>query len=835
MNIGQGTKVGSIHFDLTAKTDRYQRAMGEADKSARALNSSLGAVVKTSAQLALLMGAGGGFVQGAKILADFSQVMSTVKAVTQATAEEMAMLTAEAERLGGTTRFSATEAGEAMKLLAQAGMSVSEVMASVGGALTLAQAGGVELGAAAEITGTTLAGFGLKAAEAGRVVDVLAEAANASNSGILDLGEALKFAAPTASALGLTLEETVAIIGKLSDGGLKGGLAGRGFQSLTTQLVNNKDKIEALIGPFNVATDGLASVLRKLREANITTEQVLDIFAGENLDVFQVLSSSALDAERGIENLQQRLLTSKGVAADVAAVMDDNLNGALLNASSAFEALILAIGKAGGTAGLTATFEGLTSILLGLADILTMLSTGPAQQAISAIDKMRIANAAVAEDIPRLTELQDNLAAAIASQGVAAEETARLEIDAIASRIAKNKELAVTYQALARVKLEEAQSQLRELENKPNGWKIDPKTFRELTMDRIRIKQELGQPLKGTEVKWLEEQVRLDKLRADVSGLKQTLADLAKGIGATPPAPGTGDPPGTPPPPASGSSKTAERQFRGAYTALEVYERDLAAIRVESAKGATDANRMAIQSMMDYLEAGGNLRRVLTDVQALSGSLLDPKSVEIINQFMSAMQTAETITVADALETELLDFMQSEAGPWQFFEDRIADATKYGLMSAIETGDWGDAFGQILTDVTRDALSRAIDVLWQALKGVDWGGSGTGISGFLGMLGGSFKPMSGGGPVSAGELLRVGEKGSEWFVPKVDGYIVPNNAGKSLGAPMQLVVGGANVVINGNADARALEILDQRLGAFARALPAVIDARVTDRQKRGAY
>lgn len=835
--IGQSTKVGAVHLELTAKTDRYQRAMAEADRSAKVLNSSLGAVVKTSAQLALLMGAGGGFIQGAKILADFSQVMSTVKAVTKATAEEMAMLTAEAERLGGTTRFSATEAGEAMKLLAQAGMSVSEVMASVGGALTLAQAGGVELGAAAEITGTTLAGFGLNAAEAGRVVDVLAEAANASNSGIMDLGEALKFAAPTAAALGLQLEETVAIIGKLSDGGLKGGLAGRGFQSLATQLVNSKDKIEAIIGPFNVATEGLSGILRRLREANITTAQILDIFRGENLDVFQVLSSSAIDAEKGIDTLEQRLLSSKGVAAEVAAVMDDNLNGALLNASSAFEALILSIGKAGGTAGLIATFEGLTSILLGLADVLTMMSTGPAQQATSAIEKMRIANAAVAEDIPKLTELQDKLAEAIASQGVAAEETARLEIDAVASRIAKNKELAVTYQALARVKLEEAQSQLRELENRPNGWKMDPQAFRELTMDRIRIKQELGEPLKGTEVQWLEEQVQLDKLRADVKGLQQIIADLEKGIGLTPakletPAPSMPKLSG-----AAGSAQAAERQYRGYYTALETYERNLADIRVEAAKGAKDANRLVVQSMMDYINAGGSLRRVLTDVQELSGNLLDPESVKIVNQFMQAMATVETITVTDALETKITDFVQSDSGPWQFFEQRIADATKYGLMNAIETGEWGDAFGQILTDVTRNALNNALDVLWEALAQIDWGGKGQGWSGFFDMIGASFSGgKASGGSVSAGNLYRVGEKGSEWFVPNVDGYVMPNDfKGRSLGSINQISVSAPVININGNPDARTIGMIREEMATWSRALPAVIDARVTDRQKRGAY
>jgi tape measure domain-containing protein len=287
--------------------------------------------------------------------------------------------------------------------------------------------------------------------------------------------------------------------------------------------------------------------------------------------------------------------------------------------------------------------------------------------------------------------------------------------------------------------------------------------------------------------------------------------------------------------------KTKEKEKVGAlagdYTALENYERSLADIREKTAKGAEGGNRAILKSMREYLEAGGNVRRVLEDVKKLSGSMLDPTTIDLINQLIAATQTAEPITVTDGLETELTDFMQSEGGgAWAGFEQRIADATKYGLLYAIETGEWGDAFGQILTDVTRDALNNALDVLWEALSQIDWGGQGQGWAGFFNMVGGSFTTKAGGGPVSAGGAYRVGELGSEWFVPKSDGFIIPNGGmGKSLGAAAQISVGGAQVIIQGDASERTAAMIAESLTAYTRALPGMIDARVTDRQKRGAY
>jgi TP901 family phage tail tape measure protein len=125
---------------------------------------------------------GGGIAISAAIrtMANFSQEMSTVKAITNATGVQFQQLTDIARDLGATTRFSATQAAEGMSFLARAGFSTNQIMASIKDTLLLAQAGALDLGSAADIASNVLTGFRLQAGEAARVVDVLAAAANSS-------------------------------------------------------------------------------------------------------------------------------------------------------------------------------------------------------------------------------------------------------------------------------------------------------------------------------------------------------------------------------------------------------------------------------------------------------------------------------------------------------------------------------------------------------------------------------------------------------------------------------------------------------------------------------
>ena len=68
--------------------------------------------------------------------------MSTVAAISGATAEEFAAMEAKAKQMGATTQFSATEAGQAMEYMAMAGWKSADMVDGIEGIMNLAAASG---------------------------------------------------------------------------------------------------------------------------------------------------------------------------------------------------------------------------------------------------------------------------------------------------------------------------------------------------------------------------------------------------------------------------------------------------------------------------------------------------------------------------------------------------------------------------------------------------------------------------------------------------------------------------------------------------------------------
>jgi TP901 family phage tail tape measure protein len=171
-----------------------------------------------------------------KIGADFSFQMETVGALLDVTGKKFEALEAKAMELGSATKYSSSQVGAAMEYLAKAGFTTEEVLATIGPTLNLATAGNLDLARAADISSDILSGFGLQAQELTRVTDVLAKTAISSNSSVESIGEAMKYVAPIAKAMGVSVEEASAMLGKLHDVGIKGSMAGTTLRSMMSRL-----------------------------------------------------------------------------------------------------------------------------------------------------------------------------------------------------------------------------------------------------------------------------------------------------------------------------------------------------------------------------------------------------------------------------------------------------------------------------------------------------------------------------------------------------------------------------------------------------------------------
>lgn len=353
--------VSTKEYDRTVKSlnQRLKNAEARAkgsNRQFRSMGATLRFVASAAAAAGLSFSAMNIGREAVNTAASFQQQMANVASTTQAAGGELQALGRQARDLGASTAFSASEAAAGMEELSLAGFKTNEIVASIGGTLDLAAAGQLGLARASEISASVLRGFNLEAAESNRVSDVLAAAATRSNQRVEALGEAMKFAAPNARLFGISLEETTASISKLADAGLKGGLGGRGFQALTTRLVKERDKIEAIIGDFDVAEEGLTSVLKRLGEANISNAQAIEIFSAENLDVFSVLSTAARDAANGTDKFTESLMNARGEAERIAKIKFTTFRGVVDELGGAREELFLEF--AGGELGRVAEGAG---------------------------------------------------------------------------------------------------------------------------------------------------------------------------------------------------------------------------------------------------------------------------------------------------------------------------------------------------------------------------------------------------------------------------------------------------------------------------------------------
>ena len=286
---------------------------------------------------------------------EFEAQMSRVQAIAGATTEELEELTNQAMDLGAETSFSASEVAQGMENLASAGFNTNEIMEAMPGLLDLAASSGAELATSSEIAASTIRGFGLEADSASHVADVFAEAAARTNAQTEDMGEAMKYVAPVAKAVGLSLEETAAAIGIMSDAGIKGSQAGTTLRSGLTRIIKPtkqvKDAMETLGVEFYNNDGKMKSLNEIIEELQKSTNGLTD--EAKNQALAQIFGTEALSGmlalvNRGPKELNKMTKSFEqcdGAASEMAETMLDNALGSIESLMGSIESAGIAIQK----------------------------------------------------------------------------------------------------------------------------------------------------------------------------------------------------------------------------------------------------------------------------------------------------------------------------------------------------------------------------------------------------------------------------------------------------------------------------------------------------------
>lgn len=288
-----------------------------------------------------------------KLGVEFDDSMRKVQATSGASGKQLDQLKAKAREMGATTKFSATDSAEALNYMALAGWKTNDMVKGLPGIMNLAAASGEDLAQVSDIVTDGLTAFGLKAKDSGRFADVLAAASANANTNVLGMGEAFKYAAPVAGALGYTIEDTSIAIGLMSNAGVKGQKAGTALRTMFTNLAkptkamkNQMEELGITITDSNGEMLPMRDVLDQLREkfSGLSKDQqasaAATIFGKEAMSgALAVINASESDYTK----LSKAIDKSEGSATAMSKTMESGLGGSLRELRSAAEELGLSI------------------------------------------------------------------------------------------------------------------------------------------------------------------------------------------------------------------------------------------------------------------------------------------------------------------------------------------------------------------------------------------------------------------------------------------------------------------------------------------------------------
>ena len=344
---------GSIYSSVRVKLDQLKgdvksvetlldqighSSQTNADKSEHAFTSSFNATklagVAAFAAITVAM------KQSIKVAGDYEQSIANVQSVVMGTDEVFQQLSEAAKEAGETTRFTASQSADALYDLASGGMSAEESIASLNGVLMLAGATQSSLSEAARITVATLNQYNLKAEESTRISNVFAASIANSMANMDKLTAGMRQVGPVASAMGLSLEETVGALSALYDAGFQGEQAGTALRAILASVASEADpttrklmEMGLTFDQINPAANSFADVIGNIADAGLTAGDVMNAFGTRaGAQMLALLNQG----KKGLEEYE-RAVTGTSTASEMYAIQNDTLAGSLDRLKSAAE------------------------------------------------------------------------------------------------------------------------------------------------------------------------------------------------------------------------------------------------------------------------------------------------------------------------------------------------------------------------------------------------------------------------------------------------------------------------------------------------------------------
>lgn len=293
-------------------------------------------------------------VAAVKTTADFDAEMSKVSAISGATGEDFDQLRDKAREMGSKTKFSATEAAEAMEYMAMAGWNTEDMLGGIEGIMNLAAASGEDLATTSDIVTDALTAFGLSAQDSGHFADILAAASSNANTNVSMMGETFKYAAPVMGAMGYSAEDAALAIGLMANAGIKSSQAGTALRGAITNLAKPTDTVAIAMEKYGISlTDSegnmlsLRGVMEQLREKLGGLSEAEQANAAASLFGKEAMSGMLAiinGSDADFDKLSSAISNCDGASANMAETMQDNLQGQITILMSQLQELAISFG-----------------------------------------------------------------------------------------------------------------------------------------------------------------------------------------------------------------------------------------------------------------------------------------------------------------------------------------------------------------------------------------------------------------------------------------------------------------------------------------------------------
>lgn len=284
--------------------------------------------------------------EGVGDIVKFELANSRLAAILGTTSDKVKELTADAQRLGATTKYTASEATDLQIELAKLGFTRKEILDATEHVLKFAQATGAELADAASLAGASLRMFNADTRETERYVSAMAVATTKSALSFSYLATALPIVGPVAKAFNFSIEDTLALLGKLSDAGFDASMAATATRNVFLNLADSNGKLAKALGKPVKTLPELVEGLKSLKEKGVDLNTTLELTDKRSVAAFNAF----LTAVDKILPLREQITGVERELGDMAHTMGDNVHGALANLSSAWEAFMLSFSESTGPA-----------------------------------------------------------------------------------------------------------------------------------------------------------------------------------------------------------------------------------------------------------------------------------------------------------------------------------------------------------------------------------------------------------------------------------------------------------------------------------------------------